>query len=732
MPHRNADEITLRRLEERLRLATDAAEIGVWDIDLCNGKLSWDSTMHALYEVPPEAFKGEFEDWQRCVHPDDIEQSSERFQTSIASGEPFNDEFRIVVPDGRIKNVRARAQVFLNEAGEAVRVVGVNYDVTVQKRAQLAADAAAYRAKKAHERLMSLTENVPAGLFEYCESSNGQISFPFFNAKLTEMLGVTDAEIQTDGTLAFRNIHPDDLDDVVEAIQVSKANLTPFNARYRIQHPERGLLWYKASTSPKREKDGGTIWYGGLADVTADAEQEERLKRLHEATEQMRAENEFQALHDGLTGLPNRRFYDQRLAERLIMAEYGAYNALTLIRLDLDHFKYVNDTLGHDAGDSVLKRVAAVLLASLGEDDFAARIGGDEFSILMSTGSDLRAAHKLISKVRDALAQPHFYEDRQCRFGASFGIAHTDELDSVRHDIQMHADAALYKAKSGGRNRVEVFTSQMHERLRDDRRLSIEIQEGLERGEFVPYFQPQVLAEDGSLAGAEVLLRWVHPKRGVLAPNAFMHVAEHLRLVPDLDRIMMEQCQIALLKWAREGLILPRLSFNVSAGRLEDPPIVEMGRMLAAGPTKISFELLESILIEDERDFARLHLDTIQDAGVDIEIDDFGSGHASIVSLMQVQPSTLKIDRRLILPLVQDKRAQDLVRAIIRMSKSLGIRTIGEGVETSKQARLLKSMGCDVFQGYLYGRPMSQEAFGQLGQCMMNPEATVAQKQVSS
>lgn len=721
MPHRFTDEITIRRLEERLRLATDAAEIGVWDLDLRDGRLTWDSTMHALFEVAADDFNGNFADWERCVHPDDLQPTKDHFQSSIESGEPFNDEFRIVLSDGRTKHIRARAQVFQNPEGQAVRVVGVNYDITEQKLAHFIAGASAHRAERAHERLNLLTEYVPSGLFEYREGPDGAISFPFFNPQVPEMLGVSDAEICEDGGSAFKHIHPEDLDDVVEAIRVSKEQLTPFNTRYRVLHPDRGLLWHKASTMPRLEEDGSCIWYGGLYEITADVEQEERLVRMHEATERMRAENEFQALHDGLTGLPNRRYYDQTLAQRMLQAQTEGEGALILVRVDLDHFKYVNDTLGHDAGDSVLKRVGTVLNAALGDHDFAARIGGDEFSILLTPQSDMDRAHQLIACIREELAKPHFHEDRQCRFGASFGIAHTDALETVRHDIQMHADAALYKAKTGGRNRVEVFTSQMHEKLLEDRRLSTEIQEGLERGEFVPYFQPQVSARDGSLAGAEVLLRWVHPTRGVLAPQAFMHVADHLRLVPDLDREMMERCQVAMLNWAQQGLILPRLSFNVSAGRLEDPSIVEMGRRLAAGPTKISFELLESILIEDERDFTRLHLDTIQDCGVDIEIDDFGSGHASIVSLMQIKPSTLKIDRRLVIPLLQDKRVRDLVRAIIHMSKSLGIRTIAEGVETAQQAKILKTMGCDVFQGFLYGRPMSQQAFGELGRCMIGP-----------
>lgn len=712
-----------QELAERFRIATEAADIGVWDIDLRSGILTWDAKMHALFEVSEAKFGGLFEDWQQRVHPDDVDAATENFNQAIESNTLFDDQFRIVTPSGKIKHVRARAQVFTAPDGVPIRAVGVNYDVSQKEFALEAAERAAEKADLANARTNRLTSNVPAGLFEYREAPDGTISFPFFNKRLPEMLGVSTDQIKSDGASAFQHLHPDDVGQVIEEIGQSRKNLTPYNVRYRIQHPQIGLRWYKASTIPMREPDGATIWYGSLIDISADVEKEASLRKARDVADQMRRLNEHQALHDGLTGLPNRRFYDQTLCLRMLNASETHNASCTLIRIDLDHFKHVNDSLGHDAGDSVLNRVAEVLKASIDETDFGARIGGDEFSIIVGPGKTVEDAKSIVADIQQQLAKPHLYRDRQCRFGASFGLAHTDQLSIIRNDIQMFADAALYKAKSSGRNRLEIFTPSMHETIISDRKLAVELQDGLENDEFVPYFQPQVDADGGHLTGVEVLLRWNHPTRGVLCPPVFMHVGEQLRLVPELDRRMLEKCQGAMLNWAAEGLVVPKMSFNVSAGRLEDPAIVEEAERLAKLPISISFELLESILIEDEQDTRRFHIDQIRQAGIDIEVDDFGSGHASVVSLIQVQPSCLKIDRRLIAPIETDKKSRNLVKAIIEMAKVLGIQTIAEGIEQEGQAEILRKLGCDMMQGFLFGKAMRQDAFTTLASTLAESRA---------
>ncbi|MEM8571576.1 MAG: EAL domain-containing protein [Pseudomonadota bacterium] len=420
------------------------------------------------------------------------------------------------------------------------------------------------------------------------------------------------------------------------------------------------------------------------------------------------SEMEARALHDGLTRLPNRRSFDQAFAKRIKCAQKKDTEACVLIRIDLDHFKQVNDTLGHEAGDAVLLRVAKILKDTLREGDLAARVGGDEFSILMAPDTSEAEAEALVSRIQERLMKPLLYNDRPCRFGASFGVACVPDLNAVGSELNMFADAALYRAKESGRNRLQLFTPSLHQTILRDRQLAIDIQEGLERKEFVPFFQPQFTADTHRLAGAEALLRWNHPSEGLLAPSDFMHIAEILRVVPDIDAQMMAKTCEAVKVWRRQGFTLPKISLNVSTGRVRDPDVVSVARSLAAEDIQVAFELQESILVEEEDELFHFNLDSIRETGVEIVIDDFGSGHASILGLMQIAPSALKIDKRIVAPLCEAPGSDKLVRAIVEIADTLGIATVAEGVESAEQARLLRDLGCDTLQGYHFAKPLSE------------------------
>jgi len=592
------------------------------------------------------------------------------------------------------------------------QILDVTENVEIETRAALAAEAAL----KAHERLASIAAVAPVGLYEVQRFRDGRSIVPYTSPQFRDLLGLDEGGVilMGDGACLDRHVDLEDLLSFLTCDDAWQNHIDLWNQRFCVQHPRRGTIWLSNSATAKPLPDGSVVWTGALHDVTADVQREAELREAHRLAEDRRRENEWQALHDGLTGLPNRRYYDQVLAKRIEQAKAGGKSGGTLIRLDLDHFKHVNDTLGHDAGDLVLCRVADVLRASLRPGDFAARIGGDEFSVILARGLGREDAGALIQRIQDRLVEPLMFAGRQCRFGASFGIAEAEDLASTGPEIQFFADAALYRAKETGRNRMEFFTPELHQNLRRDRELAAEIQEGLDRNEFVPFFQAQVSAKDHRLTGVETLLRWHHPERGLLTPHAFMHVAEQLRLVPEIDRVMMERSREALALWRDRGLIVPKISFNVSAGRMHDPDVVKAAQTIARGETRVTFELLESILVEDESDLFRFHLDAVREAGIEIEIDDFGSGHASIIGLMEIAPSALKIDRRIVAPLGRDSQARNLVRAIIEIAETLGTATVAEGVETEAQAEILRDLGCDVLQGYLFSVPLSASDFATL------------------
>ncbi|WP_444452872.1 PAS domain-containing protein [Rhodobacter capsulatus] len=646
------------------------------------------------------------------IPAEDIQQVQAAVMHSVETLTRFEILHRINHQDRGLRWLHVSASPFPQEDGTIIWY-GNAMDVTERIEAKRREEQVAEAMHQVHERLASIASIAPVGLYEFRRAADGTASFPYASPYLEDLLGVGFGVFARAAAVddLFINVHPEDLPEFMTPKGEKATNLELWNQRFRVRHPTRGDIWLANSATPKAQPDGSVVWTGALHDVTADVAREAELREAHQLAESMRAENERQALHDGLTGLPNRRSYDGVLARRIAGAAAGGPKECVLIRVDLDHFKHVNDTLGHEAGDMVLQRVADVLRTELRGGDFAARIGGDEFSIILSPGQSGNHAREVVERMQARLSEPLMFEGRQCRFGASFGVAETEDIAAMGTEIQLFADAALYRAKEGGRNRMEFFTPELHQNILFDRKLAGEIQEGLERGEFVPFFQSQVGSVLGDLMGVETLLRWRHPERGLLAPDAFMHVAQQLRLVPEIDRVMMEKSGEALAFWRAQGLHVPKISFNVSAGRMHDPDVVRAARAIAEGETKVTFELLESILVEEESEVFRFHLDAIRDCGIDIEIDDFGSGHASIIGLMQIAPSALKIDQRIVAPVARDPRSKNLVRAIVEIAETLGIATVAEGVETRAQADILRDLGCDVLQGYLFSMPLSAEDF---------------------
>lgn len=630
-----------------------------------------------------------------------------------AVGSDFEHVYRNVLKNGVSQSFTAHFHPlhtwFLVSAHRTPLGIAVHFrDVTVQEETKTRAAKATSELRKTHDRLSLVANVAPVGLYEFRMEPSGKVSFPYCSDRFIEMLGLEGEELQGSPNELFARLDVQNAPDFLESIERSAKDLSLWVKRFCMTHPDHGPVWYQGRSMPRLEADGAVVWTGALLDVTSDVERETALRIARDVAEAVRAEKERQALTDDLTGLPNRRAYDLEILARVRPETGNQSRAAVSIRLDLDHFKYVNDTLGHEAGDLVLKRVADILRMAVRRNDFIARIGGDEFAILMAPQATEADGQRVIRRIQKALAKPVLHEGRPCRFGASFGLISTADVVSLGDDFQRFVDAALYRAKEGGRNRVQVFTPEIHREILHNRSVAVELQDALEEDQLVPYFQPQISAVDGRLVGVETLLRWHHPKHGILNPPCFMKVAEQLHLVPEIDRRVMELSRDVVARLAGRGLRLPKISFNVSPGRMQAPDLIQCAKSEAFGNTRITFELLESILLEEESSVFRRHLHRIRDADIGIEIDDFGSGHASILSVMQIAPTAVKIDRRLIAPLATSHRARKMVRAIMEIAHTLDVATIAEGVETREQARILREEGCDTLQGFLFARALSE------------------------
>ncbi|MER9948527.1 EAL domain-containing protein [Mesorhizobium sp. M0047] len=505
-------------------------------------------------------------------------------------------------------------------------------------------------------------------------------------------------------------IHPEDIERAKRDFDSAAAKKGLYSSQYRLLRPDGSVRHVRTRASYSQGVGGTPKMIGAEWDVTSDVLLTETLIRERQLSESKndelklaKARIEHVALHDSLTGLPNRRYLDEMLADT------GESDRRTaMLHLDLDRFKQINDTLGHAAGDAMLVQASKVIKANAGSGDFVARIGGDEF-VVVTYGRDDDELSALADRIIEEMRQPVDYQGHPCRFGVSIGIAADSGVDTKQ--LLVNADLALYRAKSRGRNRHEFFNEELQSEIVRTKQTADEILSGLERNEFIAYYQPQFDAKSLEIVGVEALSRWKHPRRGILAPDAYLKVAEELNVVALIDRIVLKHALENFERWSRSHLNIPRVSVNVSATRLEDKDLIEGLRTLAIKPGTVSFELVESIFLDENDDLVTWNIEHIKDLGIDIEIDDFGTGHASIVSLLKLQPRRLKIDRQLITPITGSTAQRHLVASIIEIGKSLGIEVVAEGVETMEHARILKELGCDILQGYFFGRPMEAKAF---------------------
>jgi diguanylate cyclase (GGDEF)-like protein/PAS domain S-box-containing protein len=556
--------------------------------------------------------------------------------------------------------------------------------------------------KDREERLETLSQRLELalkasdiGVWEFIPGTNTLI----WDQRMRELYGVpADKRICDYGDWRSR-LHPDDLEEAEAVFKRCLEREIPYITDFRI-HDSNGEVRHIRAHGGIHHHSGGLRIVGANWDITRDIKLQSELR---DARDQL----EHQSLHDALTGLANRRYLERFLNGTDFS---GGNDKLGLIHADLDHFKEVNDTFGHNAGDCVLRTAADRILALVQPHEFASRIGGDEFVIVtMGAEAEERAA-RLAEQIVAALAEPIRFEDSLCRIGCSAGVA----VQTFRHEnpLQLlgNADMALYEAKKRGRNRVELFSDGLRAAAVEAKRTTDELMVALERDEFEPYFQPQFSAETLEIIGAEALARWNHPTRGILTPDKFLGIAESANKVAELDALIFEKSLFHLARWQANALDIPSVSVNISAQRLGDERLFETLERLAVTPGTVSFELLETIYLDGADHALVLAAQRLKSLGIDIEIDDFGSGHASIISLLELAPKRLKIDRKLVAPIRESLSQRQLVASIIEIGRSQGIEILAEGVETMDHAHILRDLGCHALQGYAFAKPMQASA----------------------
>ncbi|MBX2855793.1 MAG: EAL domain-containing protein [Rhodobacteraceae bacterium] len=445
---------------------------------------------------------------------------------------------------------------------------------------------------------------------------------------------------------------------------------------------------------------------GFATDITELVKQNQKLNEMAQTIESERLCAERASLHDALTGLPNRRYLNTFLSYLSEGADDSEGGEVAILHVDLDLFKQINDTLGHAAGDFVLSEVGLILQNCVDDADFVARIGGDEFVIIIPNIECRQAIEQRALTIIDQLRQPMQFEGQECRCGASVGIAYGALQQTDSQVLLVNADIALYNAKNSGRNTFSVFTNEDAIKARERKILADDIRSALDNDEFFPVFQPQVDAATLNLVGVEALMRWRHPSRGILAPAEFIGLADELGLLAEMDDRMLCSSLREMARFAAIGLPIPRVSVNMSGRQLRDPTLVSKLSGLSITPGALSVELLESVFFDETDPIVAQNIKGMRSLGIDIEIDDFGTGHSSIISLTRLQPRRLKIDQQFVRPAVSSEVDCKLISAMVDIARVLKVGVVAEGVETAEHVTLMRSLGCETLQGYAISRPI--------------------------
>lgn len=577
-----------------------------------------------------------------------------------------------------IDEVRARVRTHL----ELARLRNHLEELVAQRTALL---------EQSEQRYRVLADYSPN--WEYWRGPDG--SFLYVSPACEEVSGYTPADFFADPGLMERLIHPDDQQDW----QLHGAHFCSPQTELRLLR--------------LRDRAGTERWIEHICKPVYDAEGRFLGRRgsNRDMTARHRAEVErdFFLYRDPLTGFPNRTLFAELLHLAIQQAEHE-HKEFGLLFLDLDHFKTINESLGHEAGDRVLVEVGKRLRAVLPEVDAIARIGGDEFNILLQREASQPGIDLFAQRLLESLNQPFDLDDNKLFMGASIGVAvyPTDGGDAAT--LQSSADAALHQAKALGRGQLRFFTPEMTERARKRLTLEAELRLALEAGQLILHYQPQVDLRSGGILGFEALARWQHPERGWIPPAEFIPLAEESGLINRLgDWALREACQ-QVKAWSTSGLPYGPVAVNVSTMQLNRGALIKsvMATLHETGtpPQLLSLEITESMVMGDAEQSMQV-LTQLANLGVGLAIDDFGTGYSSLAYLQRLDVAKLKIDLSFVREVTTNANSVAIVKAIIALGHSLGLELIAEGVETRDQAQCLLKLGCDAIQGYWIGRPLA-------------------------
>ncbi len=687
--HKQAVE-ALRLSEEKYRTILENIEEGFFEVDLAGNFTFFNNSLCQLMGYSREELMGM--NYRQYTDKVTSKEVFNTFNAIYKTGVPAKEfDWLIVRKDGTKRYVEASISLKKNLSGRPLGFQGFTHDVTERKVAEEAL-------RQSEEKYRSILENIQEAYFEVDLVGN----FTFFNDSLCRMTGCSREELRGTSYKIFSDE------------ENSKKVFLAFNKIFKTGKPTEGFDWrisrrdgtkryIEASVSLQKDSSGKPIGFKGV---------------IRDITERKRIEQElnYMATHDALTGLPNRLMFSQLLSQAIQSAKRNK-RQLAVFFIDLDRFKIINDTLGHEAGDLLLQEIAKRFRQGLRAVDVVGRLGGDEFVILIEEFNDSTQVAKVAHKILSAAMKPMVIMGEECRVTASIGISTYPHDAQDEQTLMKNADIAMYFAKEEGKNNYQFYSKDIKTHSTERMTIETNLRRALERNELFLDYQARLDFKTNEITGVEALLRWNNPYLGVVTPTQFIPVAEETGMIIPIGKWVLKASCAQNIAWQKQGLPAVCMAVNLSLRQLMDDNLLDdiksVLRETGMPPNLLELEITESMVMHNPERLLTF-LKKIKEMGIRLAIDDFGTGYSSLAQIKHFPVDTLKVDRSFIRNLPQNPEDKAITEAIINMGKVLSLTVVAEGVETPEQENYLREQVCDEMQGFYFSKPVTADEFADL------------------
>jgi len=678
---RTQANIALSKSETRLAEAQRIAKTGHWEWQLGKNTFNLSQQARQVFGLSDTTIEIHRDDAFLNVSDHEIKFIEEKIESVIKNKTPYKIEHRILHPDGSVAIVQHCGEPLLDASGKLTSIIGTVQDITAQ-----------YKANEEMRKLSgAIQQTADAVMITNCEGI-----IEYVNPAFEEMTGYSHQEAKGHNSSILKS---------------GKQSKSFYQRLWKIvrkgeifsdviinRRKDGGLYYEEKTIAPLKDGQGVITHYIATGrDITDRMEAQQRLFRL--------------AHHDALTGLPNRALLQDRLSQALTRTQRHK-RFIAVMFLDMDRFKVINDTLGHDIGDALLQAMAERLIDCVREGDTVARLGGDEFAIILNDVAHKSDVTPIANKILTSLAQPFRIDKHELFITTSIGITLSPEHGSDTMTLLKKADTAMYRAKAAGKNNAQFYTNADDSKAVEKLALETALRRALKREEFHLHYQPQIDVKSGKLKGVEALLRWRHEHFSNVSPMHFIPLLEETGLIIPVGEWVLETACRQIKQWHDEGHDDIRVAVNISGRQFQmtklEERVDEILRKTGAAAECLELEITEGLLIDNIEETAK-SLHQLHRMGISISIDDFGTGYSSMGYLKNLPIDVLKIDRSFVVDITNNPDDEAIASGMIHLAHSLGMKVIAEGVEDVDQLELLKDKGCDLIQGYLFSRPLPPE-----------------------